>query len=264
MTYSGAWHAAGLDPFELLRRPGNLGIVLQPIVDLRPRGRLLYGVECLSRGPGGTPLEDARALFELVRMRDAELRVDRLCIEEALRTAALLPQVPRFSVNLHARTLAEDPGFLQFFAEALARHGITPRILTIDLIAPRQFSPPLLDALQQLRALGVLLAVDEVGLGYTDYDGLFKARPEFVKVDRAFIRRAPGDNLRDLMLDSVVRLARGMDAQTVAEGVETLEELDAATAHGIQLVQGHFFGEPMGAAGLARTGLLTQEEPRAA
>jgi len=69
--------SAGCDPLEVALRPGNLSVVFQPIIDLRPRSRLLHGVECLARGPLGTPLEGARALFEYVRSRGAEIGVDK-------------------------------------------------------------------------------------------------------------------------------------------------------------------------------------------
>jgi len=263
-TQFGRWFAVGVDPLEVLLRPGGLSVVFQPIVSLKPRGRLLHSVECLVRGPAGTPFEDAASLFAYVRERGAEIPLDRACVTHALSAAAELPQVPRFSLNVHARTLADDRSFPGYLLEVARRFSVNPQQLTLDVLEPDDLAPAALEALEWLRASGFCIAIDGVGLTNTDYEGLVECRPDYLKIDRAFVRRDPPDDARDLLLESLVRLARSVGGQAVAEGVETFEELDGVTSKGIQLVQGYFFGEPMSAAALARTGLLGEAPEYAA
>jgi EAL domain-containing protein (putative c-di-GMP-specific phosphodiesterase class I) len=254
-TLAQKWFS-GRDPLGEIVRPGGLSVVFQPIVDLRPRGRLLHSLECLARGPAGTPFEDASALFDYVRTRGAEVEVDRICAANAIRAAANLPSGPLFSVNVHASTLAADPKFAGHVVELLCHAGLPPARLIVDVLARRSFDGRTFDSIERLRAVGVRIAVDDVGLHSTDYQALVDCHPDFLKIDRAVVRRSPPDDLRDLMLESIARLARSMGAEAVAEGVETLEELDAAASHGVSLVQGHFFGEAMSARSIARSGLL--------
>lgn len=245
------------DPLDQLLRPGGLTLLLQPIIDLRPQGQLLHGVECMARGPEGSALGDPRALGEAVRRRGAEAEADRLCVAQALHAAAELPEVPRFSLNVHARTLVAHPTFTGFLLDGLRRYGLAPSRITLDVARSRSFGAPLYEVLDGLRGVGLSIAIDEVGVTTTDYERLVECRPDYLKVDRSFVRRDPPDYLRDLMLESVSRLARGMGAQAVAQGVESLDELDAAMAHGVNLVQGKFFGEPMTLQALRQSGVLS-------
>ena len=252
----GRWFAVGTDPLDIVLRPGNLSVLFQPIVDLRPRGRLLHSLECLARGPVGTPLEDAEALFDYVRRRGEEIRVDRACAANAIASCAEVAAASRFAINVHAKTLAEDEKFGDFLVGMLQRVSLKPTQIILDVLAPRDFNERLYDGLERLRALGVQLAIDDIGLSSTDYEGLVECRPDYLKLDRGLVKRNGPDDLRQIMMDSIVRLARGMGAQVIAEGVETLDELDGATQNGVNLVQGHFFGEAMTPAALNQTGLL--------
>jgi EAL domain-containing protein (putative c-di-GMP-specific phosphodiesterase class I) len=157
---------------------------------------------------------------------------------------------------VHARTLSDDRHFPGFVLDELRRVGLSPRSLSVELLVPRDLSPALLDALAQLRAVGISIGIDDVGLSSTDYEGLVECQPDYLKIDRCFVRTSLPDDLRDVMLESVVRLGQGIGAATIAEGVETRGELDAVRRQGIRLVQGNLMAAPMTATQLIATGLL--------
>jgi EAL domain-containing protein (putative c-di-GMP-specific phosphodiesterase class I) len=143
----------GSDPLDALLRPGTLEIALQPVVELTVRGSVLWSVECLARGPAGTPFADSHEMFEYVRRRGAEIRMDRACFREAVRAVRALPGSPRCSVNVHARTLADDGRFPAFVLEELRQARLSPRRFTLEVTAPRDLTPALLEAVAQLRSV---------------------------------------------------------------------------------------------------------------
>jgi len=246
----------GEEPLGALLRPGGLLTFFQPIVEVTSRGNALWSVECLTRAPDVLPFASAREMFAYVRQCGAEIPMDRACIREALRSASTLGGVPRFCLNVHARTLADDRHFATFVAAELRRAGISPRRVAIEVLAPGDLTPALLEAIEQLRSMGIAIGIADAGLSTTDYEGLVECRPDYLKVDRCFVRRGPPDDLRDVVLESVVRLAEGIGAAVVAQGVETADELDAVLRQGILIVQGHLFGAAVAPENLERSGLL--------
>jgi EAL domain-containing protein (putative c-di-GMP-specific phosphodiesterase class I) len=250
------WSAVGEEPLGALLRPGGLVTFFQPIVEVTSRGNALWSVECLTRAPDVLPFASAREMFAYVRQCGAEIPMDRACIREALRTASMLSGVPRFCLNVHARTLADDRHFATFLAGELRRAGFSPRRVAIEVLAPSDLTPALFEAIEQLRSIGIAIGIGDAGLSTTDYEGLVECRPDYLKVDRCFVRRGPPDDLREVVLEGVVRLAEGIGAAVVAQGVETAGELDAVLRQGILIVQGHLFGAAASAENLARSGLL--------
>lgn len=251
----GRWSAVGSDPLDALLRPGTIEIALQPVMELTARGHALWGVECLARGPAGTPFADSHEMFEYVRRRGAEIRLDRACFREAVRAVRALPGSPRCSVNVHARTLADDGRFPAFVLEELRKARLSPRTFALEVTAPRDLTPALLEAVAQLRSVGISIGIDDIGLANLDYERLPECQPDYLKIDRCFVRGSPPD-LRQVMLESAAGLGQAMGALTVAQGVDTAADLDAVRNQGISLVQGNLAGEPMSAMELVATGLL--------
>src|SRR5439155_4217325 len=94
--------------------------------------RSLHAMECLTRGPHGSALEQAPRLFEYVRRRHLEPQVDRLCIAQALRAAAG-PGAHRISLNVHPVTLAVRNDFASFLARESSVSGIDPQRLIVEI-----------------------------------------------------------------------------------------------------------------------------------
>jgi EAL domain-containing protein (putative c-di-GMP-specific phosphodiesterase class I) len=242
---------------EQLLAPGALHPLFQPIVDIG-RGSTLHALEVLMRGPQGTHFEHAGVLFEYVRRRHEEARVDRACFAAALEAAATLPGRPRISINVHASTLVKDKGFLPFLQEEAESAGVSPSRLIVELLEHTPFWDvrPLLQALSELRRLGVELALDDVGVGQSNYRMMVECRPHYFKLDRYFMVGAAQDGRRQAVIASLARLARTFEARAVAEGVETEGDLRLVSELGVDLVQGHFLARPLPAAELCARGLL--------
>jgi EAL domain-containing protein (putative c-di-GMP-specific phosphodiesterase class I) len=129
----------------------------------------------------------------------------------------------------------------------LARHGVPARLLGLEItesvllderagdIAPR---------LEALRALGHPVAIDDFGTGYSSLGYLKQLPLDKLKLDRTFVRALPGDRADAAIVTAVLAMARGLDLEVIAEGVETEAQRDFLLAAGCDLVQGFLYARP--------------------
>ncbi len=248
---------------DTLLEPGRLSVVFQPIFEVGSGRMKLYSLECLIRGPKGTNAERPAVLFEYVRRKRAEAAVDRACVAAALSEGALLPGAMKLNVNVHASTLARDLGFPAFLLERAAEARIPPERLVVEIVehAPPLDVPVFRRALEELRGGGLTIALDDVGLGQSNYKMILDVRPDIYKLDRYLVAGAWNDPYRQVILDSLARMVRRLEARAVAEGVEDQNELVAVEAAGIDLVQGFLLARPLPRQELVASGFLAGHAP---
>jgi len=237
---------------DTLLSPGGLTPMFQPIMRTSTTPASLHAYECLSRGPARTNLEQADVLFEYVRRKRIEAPADRACVTAALQTASAIPGSPGLSVNVHAITLATDPDFSKMLAHVAGASGIATGRLTVEIVehSPALDTSAFLRGLERLRALDISIALDDVGLGESNYKMILDADPDYLKIDRYFISHWETEPRRRAIVESIVDLARRFGAEAIAEGVERPEELEALRGLGIDLIQGYLFSKPMSIASL--------------
>jgi EAL domain-containing protein (putative c-di-GMP-specific phosphodiesterase class I) len=241
---------------DTLLAPGGVTPYYQPIYALTSNGPRLFGFECLARGPRGTNFESAKVLFDYVRLKRQEALFDRICISTALRALPPAAGGAQLSVNVHASTLARDAGFTDFFVSVTETCRLQPSQLTVEIVehAPPYDSQAFLRAVERLRGLGVSIALDDIGLGQSNFKMLLDVSPEMIKLDRYFVDGCHADPKRCAVIDSIVSLARNFRARVVAEGVETVDDLETVQTLGITLVQGFLLSHPLSVGDLtART-----------
>jgi len=227
--------------------PGGLHVMLQPIVDAEGETLAVHSYECLSRGPAGTNMESAEILFEYIRRKKVEQPLDRACIEAGLEAGSRLPGLPHFSLNVHSITIATDPDFPDFLKRAASARGISTTRLIVEIVehAPTWHEDSFLDTLIRLRQLGIQIALDDVGLGHSNYKMILDANPEYLKIDRFFVTNCPNDRKRRAVIRSIVELAHQFEASVIAEGVETRGEFDWLLDQGVHLFQGYYLSRPL-------------------
>ena len=151
------------------------------------------------------------------------------------------------AVNLSAQHFAGDQA-LVLVQEALVAAGVPARLLEVEVTEGVfiRNADAAREALAALRALGVRVALDDFGTGYSSLSYLQHLPFDVVKIDRAFVRDLrPGYGSGVRVVDAIVRLAHGLGAQVVAEGVELPEQLEALRRLGCDSVQGFLLGRPM-------------------
>jgi len=230
-------------------QPGAITPVYQPIFRVNGGAPSIEGVECLSRGPKGTNFESAAVLFEYVRLKREESLVDRACIAAAFRGASSLPATLRLGLNVHASTLGRDHGFIPFLQSTAAATGIALSRVIIEIVehAPPWDGLSFQSTLEQLRELGMAIALDDIGLGQSNFKMLLDVRPDYLKLDRYFVDGCAGDPHRRAVITALRTLARDFDAEIVAEGVENAADAGTLQGLGITLMQGFHFAHPVAA-----------------
>jgi diguanylate cyclase (GGDEF)-like protein len=150
----------------------------------------------------------------------------------------------RLAVNVSASQL--DPAFPSLVGGALARHGLPPETLVIELT-----EHTLLDAddmqvrgLTNLRATGVRIALDDFGTAYSSLSHLRRFPVDVVKIDQSFVAGICESEHDTAIVRAVVELSHTFDFQVVAEGVETTEQLDRLRRLGCHGAQGFLIGRP--------------------
>lgn len=144
-------------------------------------------------------------------------------------------------VNLHASDVFEDDLLdgadgLGAFANRVVLE-ITERAALGDLAAVRERA-------QALRKLGYRLAIDDLGAGYAGLSSFTTLEPEVCKLDMSLVRDVHALPKRRRLVESMTSLCRDLDIQVVAEGVETVEELDCLRGVGCDLFQGYLLARP--------------------
>lgn len=245
--------------------PAAITVVFQPTFEwIGPEAQFprVHFIECLSRGPRGTTMESAGVLFEYARRKGKEAVLDRICLELALRTVAGWPERPLISLNVHASTLERDPDFAGFL-DGLARQSgvpLTEIILEIVEHAPDWSSPEFLRILASLKDAGVRIALDDIGLGQSNYRMILDCRPDYFKLDRYLVSGCAADPNRKAVMESLVLLANRMGGRVVAEGIETAEDLATVRSLGIHLVQGYLLARPSTLEGIQHANAQPEKE----
>jgi diguanylate cyclase (GGDEF)-like protein len=177
---------------------------------------------------------------------------------EACRTASAWPEDIRVAVNLSPGQL-RNGSIVDVVSEALRESGIHPNRLELEITetALIQDGQEALRVLNQLRKLGVRIAMDDFGTGYSSLSHLYKFPFDKIKIDRSFVAGMEVSATARNIVRTVAELARGMGVESTAEGVETAEQLETVTEKGCTQAQGYLLSRPVPAAEIP--GLLLSE-----
>jgi diguanylate cyclase (GGDEF)-like protein/PAS domain S-box-containing protein len=151
------------------------------------------------------------------------------------------------AVNLSAQHFANNQA-VALVEEALAASGVPPRLLEVEVTEGVfiRNAAAARSAISALRAQGVRVALDDFGTGYSSLSYLLNLPFDAVKVDRAFVQDLrPGTGSSARIVEAIVRLAHGLGAEVVAEGVERPEQMAMLQQLGCDTVQGFLLGRPM-------------------
>jgi diguanylate cyclase (GGDEF)-like protein len=177
-------------------------------------------------------------------VRLGEQVVDSVCRQLAHWARNGTPLVP-VSINVSARQFSQSD-ILVLFRTAIARHGIDPSLLEIELTESSMMQEGIGESavFRQLRELGIKLCIDDFGTGYSSLSQLQKLRFDVLKIDRAFVLRiehAEGNTL----IASMIAMAHALGMRVVAEGVESHAQMQLLKTLGCDEGQGYFFSRPV-------------------
>jgi EAL domain-containing protein (putative c-di-GMP-specific phosphodiesterase class I) len=251
-------HVAALDRLQLRAelqravRDGGVTLVYQPIV--RVQDGEIAGVEALARwehpARGVIPPDEFIPLAEqtglIVPLGRALLR--EACLQAAALHAACPRRVlPTMSVNLSARQL-QSPELVADVGRALLEARIPAASLVLELTESAMMEDLDLATrrLEELRDLGVSLAIDDFGRGYSSLNYIRRFPVDVLKIDRSFIADiAHGPAETKALIAAIMQLAAALSLKTVAEGIEDDDQLARLRELGCDLAQGYHLFRPM-------------------
>ncbi|AVP58339.1 putative bifunctional diguanylate cyclase/phosphodiesterase [Pulveribacter suum] len=175
--------------------------------------------------------------------------LETACMQLATWAAQPAMQSLVVSVNVSARQFRQSEFANQVLA-ALRASGARPQALRLELTESLLLTDTeeMIAKMEQLRAQGVGFSLDDFGTGYSSLSYLKRLPLDQLKIDRGFVRDVLIDGNDAAIVRTILGLARSLDLQVVAEGVETASQLDFLRRHGCQAFQGYLFGRPAPAA----------------
>ena len=229
-----------------LMRAKALHCVFQPIVSLQDGA--IHAHEALVRGPVDTPLHSAEALFRLARQDGVLIDFELFCVELALAHWGRQNQPGRVFVNISADALVHvmDSRGRNQLVDDVRGFGISARMLVFEITEHERVSDMalLVRVVQELRATGAGLALDDFGDGRSSLRLWSELRPDYVKIDKYFSQDIGQHADRLQTLRALKQIAEVFGTVLVAEGIETAEDLRVLRDLSIGYGQGYYLGRP--------------------
>lgn len=224
----------------------ELQVLFQPIVDANQQA--IYGYEALIRGPKTSPLHSPLRLFDVATQAGQLVELDLLCRRLAIQRFAELELPGLLFLNVMPLTIVERDFREGLTLGFIRESGLPPERVVIELTehVPIHDYELMRQAVDHYRDMGFQVALDDLGAGHSSLRHWSELRPDFVKLDRHFISGIDQEPAKREFLRSILDVARSLDCQLIAEGVETaaehlcLWELD----RGLALLQGFYFARP--------------------
>lgn len=243
-----SWRLSMLSQLDEAIDRGEVWVAYQPKVDIA--SRRIIGAEALARWTH--PEKGPIAATEFVAAAEQHDRIGKLTdfvLDDAVAAAARINKRGTdfsIAVNLSARLLT-DKAFPLRLSALLARHGLAPNLLTLELTetAALDESGDALDMINRLRDLGISIAIDDYGTGQSTLEYLKKIPATELKIDQSFVKGIVDNRSDRLMVQSTIGLAHSLGRKVVAEGVEHRDILELLAELECDIAQGFAVGRPM-------------------
>ncbi|OCJ02625.1 diguanylate cyclase [Rhizobium sp. AC44/96] len=223
---------------------GDLTLAYQPLIDAATHE--MTGVEALVRwnrpghGPVSPevfiPVAEASGLIEALGL---------FVLRKACETAKQWPEL-RISVNVSPGQF-RNPAFVDYVRYVLRQTEIEAKRVTLEVTEGYMIQNPqrTRQAIERLKTLGVKVALDDFGSGFSSIGYLRQFGFDRIKIDRSLVMEILESDGQREMLQATVALARSLDIPVTAEGIETEQQAVAVRLFGCDTLQGYFFGKPM-------------------
>ncbi|MEW8148496.1 MAG: EAL domain-containing protein [Candidatus Thiodiazotropha endolucinida] len=228
----------------------QLSLVYQPQIMMQT-GEII-GVEALSRWNhpqlGQVPPTEFIATAERIGMIKplTEWVLRTACNHAVACRKAGLPAV-RMAVNISPNHFL-DKDFVSLINRVIEETGMIPTELELEVTENVvQTNPENLNVFRELKDLGVLIAIDDFGVGYSSFASLKHLTADYLKIDRHFVNDMLSDDETQLLIASMIDLGHKLQHRIIAEGVETADQFDVLNNLGCDTAQGYLFSKPVDA-----------------
>jgi len=152
------------------------------------------------------------------------------------------------AINVSVRQLGTSE-FRKKLIEAMNKHAIKPEYVEIEVTETATFDDHniFFSELDKIHALGVKISIDDFGTGHSSLDYLRKMPVDIIKIDRSFIKDIGMDSQDEELIRTILAISKTMSIQVIAEGAETVEQLDFLEKNQVDNIQGYYFSKPISA-----------------
>jgi EAL domain-containing protein (putative c-di-GMP-specific phosphodiesterase class I) len=222
-----------------------LSTVFQPIFDLRsgrPRG-----FEALSRPMPGSGFANATELFTAAEAFGRTVELDLASLATSIAAFARLALPGSLALNISPRSLESDQFSVHGLVQLLVRNGVDPARIVLELTEREAVEDMerLSRAVEACRAAGMRIAADDVGAGNAGLRLLSQLRFDIVKIDLSLVQGGVVRATSQEVIQTLKDLADRWNALVIAEGIETVEQLEFVRSLGIRAGQGYLLGVPL-------------------
>lgn len=222
----------------------DLVIRYQPIVDMEAGA--VHGVEALSGASDAETFENPEMLFSFAEESESIVDLERLCRRLALgRSRRVLPNGGKLFLNCSAHAFGDEE-LVESLQTALRDAGRRPESLVLEVterVAITEWHT-FQEALDRVRGAGFLVAIDDMGSGYSSLHAVAEIQPDYLKFDLTLIHGIHQSPIKRDLFETLMSLADKIGARAIAEGIEQVEEFDTVRRLGATLGQGYFFARP--------------------
>lgn len=235
----------GATELSTLIQKGALTAHFQPIVNIK--NNTIYGYESLARGvsdDGNLIYPDT--LFRWGREGNMLFYLDRACRETSLKTAAVKNISSKVFINFIPTAIYDPQHCLQSTVKWAKQLDFDPKNIIFEVIESDYVSD--LDHLKKIldfyKSQGFMVALDDVGSGYSSLNMIAKLLPDIVKIDRDIIDHIDTNIVNQSIFRAIVQIAKDNNIIVLAEGIERVEEANFCAQEGADLAQGYYYGKP--------------------
>ncbi len=223
----------------------SLTPLFQPIVAVE--NPAILGYEALIRGPEQSPLHMPDRLFAVAQTAGLLASLEFACREAACESFVRLQLPGKLFLNMSPRSFI-DPHYRDGVTrEILQRVGLNAERVVFELTEsqPVDEFDVLRAASDHFKRQGFVVALDDLGAGYAGLRVWSELRPDYVKIDRHFIKGIDTDAVKREFVRAMLDIAHRIGNKVIAEGIETDAELSTLMALGVEYVQGYFIARPV-------------------
>lgn len=226
-----------------LLTPEFIRCYYQPVVDLA--NNRIVGCEVLMRIEDNDQLLFPDSFFPEVINQSLQTKLDTAVTETLVKDLSqqqLPDSIEKIGVNFFPETISRGLAYpiLKNLINTLGDH------LVINLeILEQDFHGSLVDEINRIRSLGVTISIDDFGTGYSNLGSIRSISPDFLKIDRSFIDGMDKSSIRSSLIPEIINIARVVEAEVVAEGIEEAEQIPILRNLGVEYLQGYYIARPM-------------------
>jgi len=224
---------------DKLRSGESLRTVYQPIAQLDNQHVVGYELQC--RGPAGV-FEQPEAFSKVAREHNLRTAIDLKCLKLCLEKKDELPDRKPVHIKVCPSTLIDLP--VEVLEDFFKTGG---REVCLALSEHEFFADPvcLKGHVDRLKELGVKIALDRIGYGFSSLESLLLLSPDFIRLDKELVRKCAGDDVHREFVNKLVSISSQLNCKVIADGIESQADVQVMNSCGVGYGQGVFWGMPV-------------------